>query len=66
MQKTGNHFLLQILQQLCFKRLYGETDDLVSKKYFIFFKFKTELNNNNNVSSYWICSFVLKYPEHAL
>ena len=33
--KTGNHFLLQILHQLGFKRFYGETDGLASKKYFI-------------------------------
>ena len=33
--KTGNHFLLQILHQLGFKRFYGKTDGLASNKYFI-------------------------------
>ena len=69
--KNWKSFLLQILQQLCFKRFYGEKDGLVSRKLFlnsslIVFKLKTGLNNYNNVSSYWICSFVLKYPEDAL
>ena len=45
--KSGSHFLLQILNELGYARLYGETDGIVWKKIGGCFILKTFLSSKN-------------------